>query len=243
MTAPSRTIAVGVILATLTQGCTPANTEVTAFVDPEFVKRSFQRLLVAPRYEDLALRTATEEAFARCLAGSEARCIPFMSILPPTRELTDEELFPLLAEKQIDAVLIIRVLDAYQEREYVPERVDVDTDYFLTARQFRPSRTGSYGRAYSHTRVMRSGGYYIEYPRVRHELKLYDVATKRMAWIATALTRGEANATDQQMIDSFSQETVSRLMIDGVIDSSPDQPGGVTARPASQPAAPARYPS
>lgn len=243
MTAPTRTIGVGVVMAALAQGCAPAHTEVTGFVDPDFVKRPFRRLLVAPRYEDLALRTATEDAFARCLSGSGARCVPSMSILLPTRELADKELFPLLAEKRIDAVLLIRVLDAYQEREYVPERVDVDTDYFLTARQFRPSRTGSYGRAYSHTRVTRSGGYYIEYPRVRHELTLYDVATKRMAWFATALTRGEANATGGQMIDSFAQETVSRMMIDGVIDPSLDSPGGATTRPASQPASPAQYPS
>lgn len=220
MSLPTRMFAACVAMLALMQGCTPAHTEVTSFLDPDFVRRPFRRILVAPRYEDLALRTQTEDAFARQLAVADTQCVPSMGILLPTREVKDEELFPLLAEKKIDAVLSIRVLDSYQEREFVPERIDVNSDYYLSARNFRvyPPR-GGYGWGYSRTRVTRTGGYYLEYPRVRQELKLYDVATKRTAWFATTLTSGEADATDEQMLDSFAKETVARMMVDGVIDA------------------------
>lgn len=207
-------------IAGLLTGCTPATTEINSFTDPDFGRKEFQRLLVAPRYEDLGLRARTEDAFARELATTDAEVVPSMGVLLPTREVSDADLFPLLAAERVDAVLLIRLTDVYQDREFVPERVDIDRDDYLTARQFRPYRGGGYARGFSRTRVTRSGGYFVEYPRVRHELMLYDVATKRMAWRATTLTSGESNATQQQMVDSFAKEVTARLMVDGILNTA-----------------------
>lgn len=202
-------------------GCTPASTEINSFVDPEFADRIYSRVLIAPKYADLGDRTAIEEAFVGLLADTEAEGVPSLSILLPTRDWKDEEIFKLMAEHQIDAVLIINQTDSYQDREYVPERVDIHTDEFLTARSFRGGRRWGYGRGYYNTRVTRSGGYYVDLPRVRNELRLYDVASKKQAWFATSLTAGDSSATREEMIDSFAREAVARLTFDGLVRPLP----------------------
>lgn len=205
-------------------GCTPASTEINSFVDPAFADRTFSRVLVAPKYADLGDRAGIEEAFVGQLADTESEGIPSLSILLPTRDWEDEEIFKLMTEHQIDAVLIINQTDAYQDREYVPERVDIHTDEYLTARSFRGSRRWGYGRGYYNTRVTRSGGYYVDLPRVRNELRLYDVASKKQAWFATTLTAGDSSATREEMIASFAKESVARLTVDGLVRPLPKEP-------------------
>lgn len=46
----------------------------------------------------------------------------------------------------------------------MPERVDIHTDEYLSARSFRGGRRWGYGRGYYDTRITRSGGYYVELP-------------------------------------------------------------------------------
>lgn len=203
-------------------GCAPAETEIHSYVDPEFSATDYHRLLVAPRYEDLGLRNATEAAFLEAMDATDAAAVASMGFLPPTREVTNDELFALLTEQSIDAVLLLEIVDAYQDRAYVPERVDIDTDEFLTARQFRAYGGRGAVHGYYRTRVTRSGGYYVDLPRMRVALKLYDATTKRMAWYATALTSGDSSATADDMARSLARETVERLTADGLLSARPD---------------------
>lgn len=198
-------------------GCAPARTEINSFVDPEYQDHVFARVLVAPRYADLGDRAAIEDAFVKMLADTETQGVASITLLPPTREWKDEDIFPLMAEQKIDGVLLITQTGAFQEREYVPERVDIHTDEYLSARSFRGGRRWGYGRGYYDTRITRSGGYYVDLPRVRNELRLYDVATRKQAWFATTLTAGDSDAGREEMIDSLAQETIAKLTVDGLV--------------------------
>jgi len=208
-------------IAAFAVGCAPAKTEINSFVDPEFQDHLFARVMVAPRYADLGDRAAIEDAFVKALADTETQGVPSITILPPTREWKDEDIFPLMAEQKIDGVLLITQTGAFQEREYVPERVDIHTDEYLSARSFRGGRRWGYGRGYYDTRVTRTGGYYVDLPRVRNELRLYDVATRKQAWYATTLTAGDSSAGREEMIDSLAKETIAKLTVDGLLRARP----------------------
>lgn len=208
----------------LTGGCAAVQTEISSFVDPDFAGRSFEQILVASRYDDLSMRSATEISFCEELTRSEAAAIPSLHVLLPTREWKDEEIFPMMSERGIDAVLIITQTDAYTDREYVPERIDVQTDEYLTARSLRPYRGWRDGRVRTYTWATRSGGYYVDLPRVRHRIQLYDVASRRMAWYATTLTAGDSSATPEKMMQSLASQTVTRLIADGLVRC--DRPDG-----------------
>ncbi len=212
------------LLIALAGGCASVKTEVNSFVDPDFAGRTYERILISPRYDDLGLRSATEANFGQALTTTHASAVPSMELLLPTREWKDEEIFPLMSERNIDAVLLVTQTGAYQDREFIPERIDVDTDQYLTARAFRPYRGWRNGQVRTRTRVTRSGGYYVDLPRIRHEIRLYDVSSRRMAWYATTLTAGDSSASEQQMIQSLARETVARLVTDGLVRSTkPDE--------------------
>lgn len=211
--------AAGLLMLLFVVGCASAKTEITSFVDPQFQAHSFSRILIAPRYADLGDRAAIESAFVKSLDDTDAEGVPSMGILLPTRDWKDDDIFPLMSEQKIDAVLIITQTDAYQDREFVPERVDIHTDEYLSARSFRGGRRWGYGRGYYDTRITRSGGYYVDLPRVRNELRLYDVATRKQAWFATSLTSGDSGTTSDQMISSLGREAVAKLTVDGLIQA------------------------
>ena len=204
-------------IVALAAGCAPARTEINSFVDPDFSSRVFTRVLVAPCYADLGDRAAIEDAFVQLLADTQTQGVASITLLPPTRDWKDEDIFPLMAEQKIDGVLLITQTGAFHDREYVPERVDIHTDEFLSARSFRGSRRWGYGRGYYDAHITRSGGYYVDLPRVRNELRLYDVATRKQAWFATTLTAGDSSASREEMIDSFAKETIAKLTVDGLV--------------------------
>jgi hypothetical protein len=77
-----------------------------------------------------------------------------------------------------------------------------------------------YGRSQTRTTVRSYGGYYVDLPRIRHELRLYDVATKRMAYYATSLTAGDSEVSFEKLIDSLAREAVARLLTHGLIRPS-----------------------
>jgi len=75
--------------------------------------------------------------------------------------------------------------------------------------------TGNTINYLSHTQQY--GGYYISKPRVRYEMRLFDVLTGNTAWVATSVTRGNAFARFDTLIGSLAETTVEKLKEDGLI--------------------------
>jgi hypothetical protein len=167
-------------------------------------------------FEDLGQRTAVEEAFLRAFSKSNATVVPSLPILVPTREWTDEEIFPLLEREKLDAVLMIHQTAYYYESQYVPERVEIDRTDYLSATSFRRRPAG---RVRSYGTVRRYGGYYVDMPRLQHELRLYDVASRRTAWLPTAFTRSDSAVSYAKLVESVAVKTQDQLAKDGLVES------------------------
>lgn len=204
----------------LASGCTPVTTELHDVVDPDFRDKSYGRILLSALDSDLAQRTATETIFREKFAGLETVAIGSLDILLPTREWKDDEIFPLMKEHGIDAVLMIEETAFSQERQFIPRETIIDTHEYLSGRSFRYHPRLGYGRSHTRTTVRSFGGYYVDLPRIRHELRLYDVATKRMAYYATSLTEGDSQVSYEKLIDALAREAVARLVNQGLVRST-----------------------
>lgn len=198
-------------------GCSPASTELHDVVDPDFRDKSYDRVMMAAKYTDLAQRETTETIFREQFADLQAAALGSLDILIPTREWKDEEIFPLLKDRGIDAVLMIEETEYSEEREYVPRETVVDSHEYFSANSFRHHPRLGYGRSHTRTTVRSTGGYYVDYPRVRHELRLYDVATRRTAYVATSLTTGDSGVSFEKLIESLAREAVSRMTTHGLL--------------------------
>ncbi|HKQ49979.1 MAG TPA: hypothetical protein VJZ71_18030 [Phycisphaerae bacterium] len=204
----------------LASGCTPVTTELHDVVDPDFRDKTFDRILISALDSDLAQRTATETIFREKFADLQTVVVGSLDILLPTREWKEDEIFALMKEHGIDAVLMIEETQFSQERQYVPRETVIDTHDYLSGRSFRYHPRLGYGRSQTRTTVRSYGGYYVDLPRIRHELRLYDVATRRMAYYATSLTAGDSDVSFEKLIDSLARETVARLLAHGLIRPS-----------------------
>ncbi len=185
-------------------GC--AFTSMTSFLDPAFATKAFHRILIASPFADLELRTKAESFFAECLAKHAVKGIPSIRVFMPTRTYTDEEFSKLLSENGIDGVLIVTLADAYTTQAYVPASYSTQGQATLSGNTINYS-----------ARTQQYGGYYVSKPRVRYEMRLYDVSTGNTAWVASSLTRGNAFVNFDILISSLADTTVSKLRKDGLL--------------------------
>ena len=194
-----------VLLAAHSSGC--ASSEVHSFLDPDFRGAVFHRIAVAPTFPDLKERRSAELCFVAAFEPTDAEAVPSMTIVLPTREYSDDELFANLAAHHIDAVLMITETEYLEEVQHVPQSSYIHTTGTLTARHFHET-----------THVTTSGGYYVYRPRIRHELNLFDVDTRRKAWTATSLTQGDSRSAFSRMIEALAEATVEQLVADGLLE-------------------------
>lgn len=196
-------------------GC--ASTEMRTFTDPDFKDYHCKHVLVAVRLPHLDQQADAEDVFLKKFADTDVRCSRSVDILPPTRQFSDEEMFAVIAEQGIGSVLIIRETQYYEDQVYIPESSTTNTYGTLSANTYYHGNTAStYGSLNATSYTHKSGGYYVSKPRVRHELELYDVASRKVAWIGGAFTRGNAKANFKTLITALASETVKMFKKDGL---------------------------
>ncbi len=188
----------------LLAGC--AATALTSVRDPAFQGRTFQRIVVVAPFTDLDKRATAENSFVAALQARGAQAVPAMTVLPPTRTYSDEEMGAALRAAGADGVLLVTLTDAYASTTYVPGSTTTSGSAYAT------------GSTVSWTATTRQNpGYYVNKPRVRFEVKLVDVATGSTAWLGTSLTRGNAFAGWDTLMRSLASEAAGRLAADGLV--------------------------
>lgn len=200
-------------------GC--ASTALTSLPAPEARGRVFHHVLVVAAVADLDQRQATELRMASHSVGGAFDLVPGYTILFPGREYTKEEVAAVLHAHNIDATLVIQPSATGATPVYVPPT-------YVTSCTSWNAATGC-GQT---TTTQVSGGDYA-LPWARFVASLYDAATGNSIWIATATTRGNIFADDQTLANSMADETVTRLIADGLLSAAHDSTPTETAKPGS----------
>jgi hypothetical protein len=190
----------------LTARC--AVTDITSFRDPAFSGRIYHKLLIFAPFKDIESRIKMENAFKNWRPQSihTAKRIPSIEIIVPTRSYTDEDIDEILLENSIDGVLLLIMTDAYSTQSYVPPTSS--TQGFATF-------SGNVANYYQTTKQY--GGYYVSKPRIKFEIYLYDVSLKKVAWMSSSLTSGNAFARFGTLANSLAGTTMKRLIKDGLL--------------------------
>jgi hypothetical protein len=190
----------------LLPGCARAVTRVTAFKDPEFAERVYQRLLVTAEDVSLDVRNAVEIAVAEELNHAGTEALVGASVLLPTRKYSEEQKAGLLRERAVEGELAIRLTHEAVIEQFVPPSTTIHGHVYRTGRTLTYS---SYAHDY--------GGYYISRPKLQFEARLIDVATGRTAWIASAVTLGTSSSRLRDLARSLAEKLVRTLADDGLV--------------------------
>lgn len=200
------------IALVLLAGC--AITSMTSVRDPAFQSRAFRRIVVVAPFTDLEKKANAENSFVAALQARGAQAMPAMTVLPPTRDYSNEDINAALQASGANGVLFVTLTDASVFSTYVPGSTTTTGTGYGTATSHGGTTTGTVNWTAT---TRQNPGYYINKPRVRFEVRLVDVATGSTAWLGTSLTRGNAFARWDTLMYSLASEAAARLAADGLV--------------------------
>src|SRR5580704_19037528 len=87
--------------------CGHARTKVTSVRDPGARSSSYHKLVVFAPFSDLESRKEAEAAFIDRLGGIGVQGIASMTLVPPTREMSDAEITAAVKKAGADGVLLV----------------------------------------------------------------------------------------------------------------------------------------
>lgn len=198
-------------------GC--AWTNLYAVRNPLLSQVRFRKILVLAQFQDVRLRELTENTFVNKLRSSGINAIPSINIIPTVYEYNKEEFSNITKQNNIDGVLVVTLSGYWTALSYVP-KTSVHYGY---GSLFGNSFNYGYGSSYSgilnyQGYTQEYGGYYVSKPIAKFQIRLFDSKTGQVAWLATGITRGNAYANYDTLINSLANNAVRKLIEDNVIE-------------------------
>jgi len=176
-----------------------ASTSITSFKEPTFTGKTFQRMLVAVAITDIGERTLVEQTISTQLAKYGVTGIPSLTFILPTRTYTADEVDKLLIDNNIDSVLILEL---------------TGKDVVTGIASFPSQRLN----VFEHRWETVSNVYSYRKPRAYYSLKLYDVTTDKLVWVASTRTGGNAYARFSTLVDSLADTVITKMQEDGLLE-------------------------
>lgn len=159
-------------------------------------------LLIIAATADGALRRNAEDTYVDRLAAIGIAAVPGYALIADAAAVSRATVEAAIADKDIDAVLVTRLLGIEEIEEYQPPPIGAD--------HYR-----SYYRYHANALDMSSRGYYLKYKLLTLETMLYDTASGELIWSM----QSEAIDSDspQNVIDGQISLTVERLRAAGLL--------------------------
>jgi hypothetical protein len=198
-----------------------ATSRVTAFRDPAYATAHFSKLLVFATGMAFESEVQVENDICKKLAPTP--CLTGMSVLPPTRAYSGEEVRERINDSGADAVLITGLLTDQANSRYLGTYTRSSANY-SSASSGTANLYGNYanwsglssGSASSSTVSTPVYGY----TRVAHGLlSLYDSKTGNVVWRGEITTSGNGmlSVTDKEFIRSATSKIASELRSAGLV--------------------------
>jgi len=212
------------VVIVLFAGCAGgAWTSMTSQVNSEVRGRSFGKVLIHGKFQDLGVRQLAEERICTELAGiARCECLKSCEVFFPGEEYTDEQIANRLSELKVDAVLTLQETGSGTSSKYIPQWSTGTVNANVIGNSVNGSIT-----------TTTHGGYNVSLPWANYEVILRSTSDNKVAWYATALSGGSQFANWHDLINSASIRTASELVSDGVLQqvAEPDHCNGKRSRP------------
>lgn len=185
-------------------GC--ASTSLTAIRDPAARGRTITRIIVIAPFDDLELRSQAEDALVQELGNRGVFAVAGMTVFPPTRDWSGEDMATQVDRLRAEAVLRVSLTGASTTQAYVPGS---------------STTTGTatrYGNLLSwNATTTERAGFYVSKSSVHFRTTLLDLSNGSILWMASSETAGNAFAGFSDLVHSLASEVADRLEIDGLI--------------------------
>lgn len=191
----------------LLAACRSIETEVASSTAAEARGRTFARICVSTPDGDLIARRTVERAIADELGRSGADALQLGDLLFPGREHGEEEVREQVRNSGADGFLTIVPLQSWFDTHYVPPMVTSTWDY---GRRGHP-----YGWGFSSTWV--SGGYTVSRPNATFDVRLLDVRTEQVVWVASVTASASSDTSWAEIRARAGRDAVRQLAEDGLL--------------------------
>jgi hypothetical protein len=206
--------------AVLLAGC--VRTTVTAFRDPAFIGRTFSSPAIFADFSDVQQRVLFEQRLSAELARRGVVAKLTTQLSPPTREYEPGERWQALLDAGVDSLIVVSPTEMGTTTSYIPMTGSTTT----TRGSVQLNDNSAHYEEKSETTY--DGGYYVSNPWAKMATRVFDVATKQVAWFAASSSTGGSTATWDDMRRSYCRNIV-KSMVEGALfpppsPSSPPSP-------------------
>lgn len=195
--------------------CFPGSFRTLTFPDPAYQGKKYGKFCMAAFIsDDKFLRKQYEESFAKEFADVGLIAASSISIFPPTREWTEEDIHKDLNKNGFDAYLLITTSDGYTETEYIPAQKTIETKKVSETKQEDSTKKSS-TEVFTHETVIKETPAYInEYYYVIVEIKLIDVKTSETAWVCYIKSNTGKGLLYESFITKNKAEQIARSTLE-----------------------------
>ncbi len=206
MTRLAKTFALAAGLAALS--CSGASTTlVGTWRDPAYQARPVRSVLILAVTSDATRRMVFETAFQNKFKAYGIQPFPGSALFPVDSLPTRDDIVRVVRERNIDLVLVGRLVNVKTETAYVPPTTMMyapPPGYY----GMYPYYSYGYGVAYS-------PGYVAEWTTIQIETNVYSVATEKLVWSAVSKT---VDATSpQDVTDGVANAVMEGLIVGKVL--------------------------
>lgn len=197
-------------LVGLLAGC--ARTELASYVDPAYQGRpKFTSAVVFAPNIPLKERSRIEDVAVEALAERGVAASRGMDVIPPTRQMTNEQVADAIIARGFEAVLIIFPTGKGTTETYVPPTYHPGT---TTGSATTLGNTTYFN--FQQSPGYTTGGFNVSKPVASYRASLIDVRSGAVIWTADASSRGSAFDDYVTLGASMARESVSSLVADGL---------------------------
>ncbi|MGB9430155.1 MAG: hypothetical protein WCC11_09845, partial [Gammaproteobacteria bacterium] len=191
-------------------------TEYTNFLTPPFTT-----VLVFGGFANLEQRQYAEDQLCEYFGDfANVRCLESLKIFFPGETYSSQQITSRVAELHVDGVVILKPTASGTSSVYIPPTTETSWTANVSANTYvNPYSDTAYtngtvnGSSTTHT----YGGFSIHKPWASFQATLWSTADNKIAWYATADSRGGGFAKWDDLIESAAEKTAKKLVADGVL--------------------------
>lgn len=201
------------LLSLLVISCGTTTDITGSYKQADMKDTNYKKVFVAALTDNAYAKNAVEGSMAKMITDKGATTLKSMDVLPPNftkvAEAKDRELLlEKLREKGCDAILTVALIDAKDEKRYVPGN-----------ESYYPMGYGYYGGfgsyyAYGYNNFY-SPGYYTDDKIYYLEVNLYDAKSEKLVWSAQSKTYNPSSIED--FLKGYAQAVSDQMKKDGIM--------------------------
>ncbi|MBW1850380.1 MAG: hypothetical protein JRJ15_02920 [Deltaproteobacteria bacterium] len=202
----NRLLFITAVLFFITSCSTKGTNIVSSWTNENYQNKTYKKILVLGVSENNSSRAEVESAIVKRLFKKDIPAVASLSLFPPQLQaapVSEERMVSAIKSNNIDAVLIISLLDIKEEQRVVPSRTYTEPVYPY----YNTPYYGYYSTAH---RTVHTPGYTVKTEKVYLESNFYSVKSKELVWTAQSESIDPENISDFAV--QYSETIISAML-------------------------------